>query len=97
LIVMPSRKSAHSHAHAHAHPHGHAFAGRHVDLDGGDAFVPDYRRGFSALSDGDAEAFGEEFIATATSAEAVAESARDELLADELDGLSVEVVEEGVE
>ena len=67
---------------------------RHIDQDGGDAFVPDYRNGFVASTDGDAEAFGEEFIASATSAEAVAEDARDEVVADELAGLSVESVDE---
>lgn len=75
----------------HAH---HAHHVRHVDLDGGDAFVPDYRKGFVASVDGDAEAFGEEFIAAATSAEPVAEDARDEMIADELSGLSVESVDE---
>ena len=45
-------------------------------------------------TDGDAEAVGEEFIAAATSAEPVAEAARDEIAADELDGLSVEAIEE---
>jgi len=72
----------------------HARPVRHVDQDGGDAFVPDYRKGFVASADGDAEAFGEEFIAAATSAEPVAEDARDEMLADELSGLSVESVDE---
>jgi hypothetical protein len=59
---------------------------RHTVLDGGDAFVPDFRHGFIELKDGDAEAFGEEFITAATSAEAVGESARDEVLDDELGG-----------
>ena len=48
------------------------------------------RHGFVELEDGDAEAFGEEFILAATSAEAVSESARDELSDQELDGLTVE-------
>jgi hypothetical protein len=61
---------------------------RHAVLDGGDAFVPDFRHGFIELKDGDAEAFGEEFITAATSAEAVGESARDEVLDDELSGLT---------
>ena len=66
----------------------------HPVLDGGDAFVPDFRHGFVELDDGDAEAFGEEFILAATSAEAVSESARDELRDEELDGLTVEDVPE---
>ncbi len=70
---------------------------RHVELDGGDAFVRDYRRGFTTIADDDAEAIGEEFIAAATSAEAVAESARDEVAADELDGFTLEQIEEGDE
>ena len=80
---MSTRKSHHPHAGRH-----------HVDLDDGDAFVPDYRHGFVALTDGDAEAFGEEFINAATSAEGVAESARDEVVGDELDGLVIEFAAE---
>ncbi|MDB4939333.1 MAG: hypothetical protein JWP87_6305 [Labilithrix sp.] len=64
---------------------------RHVDLDGGDAFVPDFRRGFVPVKDGDAEAFGEEFIAAATSAEAMGEAARDELIDEDLGGLTLEM------
>lgn len=63
----------------------------HADRDGGDAFVPDFRHGFVPVSDGDAEAFGEEFVAAATSGEAVGETARDELLDEELNGLGVEI------
>jgi hypothetical protein len=63
---------------------------RRVDLDDGDAFLPDFRHGFAPAADGDVEALGEEFIVAATSAEAVGESARDELLEDELDGLSID-------
>jgi hypothetical protein len=51
---------------------------RHVELDEGSAFVPDSRHGFVPFTDGDAEAFGEEFIASATSGEAVGEDARNE-------------------
>lgn len=64
---------------------------RHVDLDDGDAFVADFRHGFVAVKDGDAEAFGEEFIAAATSGEATGEAARDELLEEDLDGLTIEM------
>ncbi len=56
---------------------------RHVDIDRGDAFLPDFRRGFVPAKDGDVEAFGEEFIVAATSAEAVAEAARDDLADEE--------------
>lgn len=65
---------------------------RHVDLDGGDAFLPDYRHGVAALTDDEVEAMGEEFIISATSAESIAEAARDEEVEDELDGLHVETI-----
>ncbi len=78
----------------HAPHAGHVRHVRHVEQDGGDAFVPDYRHGFVASADGDAEACGEEFIASVTSAEPVAEDARDEVLAEELGGFLVESVEE---
>jgi hypothetical protein len=77
--------------------HGLHFAGRHVDLDDGDAFVPDYRRGFVAFDDDEAEALGEEFINAATSAEAVGESARNEIADDELGGLTVELLDDASE
>jgi len=80
---MTTRRSLHPATH-------HAPVGRHIELDGGTAFVPDFRRGFVASRDGDAEAFGEEFITAATSAEAVGETARDEIFADELSGLSID-------
>jgi hypothetical protein len=63
---------------------------RHFDLDDGDAFLPDFRHGFAPVTDGDVEAFGEEFIVAATSAEAVGEAARDELVDEDLAGLTVE-------
>jgi|GEM_PF-5690450 len=61
----------------------------HAPMDDGRAFVSDPRDGFVELPDGDAEALGEEFIAAATSAEAIGEDARDEVSTDELDGLHV--------
>lgn len=88
---MPTRKLSIPTVAPHTR---HAHHVRHINLDAGDAFVPDYRRGFVASTDGDAEAFGEEFIASATSAEPVAEDARDEVIADELAGLSLETVED---
>jgi hypothetical protein len=54
------------------------------ESDGGEAFVHDFRHGFIPIDDGDAEAFGEEFVAGATSNEAVAEFARNEGGADEM-------------
>ena len=67
---------------------------RHIVPDDGTAFVPDFRRGFVALKDGDSEAFGEEFIAAATSGEGVGETARNELLdedlGEDLGGLTIE-------
>jgi hypothetical protein len=63
---------------------------RHVDIDDGDAFFPDYRHRSGELDDGDAEALGEAFIATATSADDAAEPAGDEALEGELEGLTLE-------
>jgi hypothetical protein len=51
---------------------------RHPALDDGHAFLPDFRRGFVRPRDGDVEALGEEFITAATSADAIAELARDD-------------------
>lgn len=58
---------------------------RPVELDGGAAFVPDFRRGFVEIDDGDAETLGEQFIASATSGEGAFEDARNEADDDELD------------
>jgi hypothetical protein len=63
---------------------------RHIDIDDGDAFFPDYRHGLGELDDGDAEALGEAFIATATSAEDVAEPGGDEALDGALGDLTLE-------
>ena len=91
---MSTRKSSHpTPIHQGVQHGGHHLGrhvGRHIELDGGDAFVPDFRRGLGALKDNEAEAFGEEFVSSATSAEAVAESARDEFASDELGGFVVE-------
>ena len=57
-----------------------------IDTDSGSAFVPDVARTHEALVDDEAEAFAEEFIATATSAEFVGEDARDETTTEELGG-----------
>jgi hypothetical protein len=65
---------------------------RRVEIDGGDAFIPDFRHGFVAVTDGDVEAWGEEFVAAATSGEAVSEVARDELLDEDIDGLAVDLL-----
>lgn len=58
-------------------------------MDGGDAFIPDVARSYAMLTDDDAEAFAEEFIVTATSAEDVGEDARDEVVEDELVAFNV--------
>lgn len=97
---MATRKSAppaSAVAHAAAASHLPRRGMRHVELDGGDAFTSDYRHGFTPIADDDAEASGEEFIAAATSAEPVAETARDEIAADELDGLALEQLQESDE
>ena len=51
----------------------------------GDAFLPDPATGAFAVIN-DAEAFGEEFIAGATSAEYVGEDSRNEVSMDEIGG-----------
>jgi hypothetical protein len=57
---------------------------RHADeIDGGEAFVHDSRDGFIPIKEGDVEAFGEEFIAGATSNEPMGELARDETYLEE--------------
>lgn len=61
-------------------------ASRHAVLDDGNAFLPDSRDGRARLTDDEAEAVGEEFIAAVTSAEAVDEDARDEIASDEIGG-----------
>ncbi len=63
------------------HPHTRLRA-RKSELDDGYAFLPDFRQGFVLVSDDEVEAFAEEFIAAATSAEAVGELARDEIAND---------------
>jgi hypothetical protein len=70
---------------------------RHAEeMDGGEAFVHDYRRGFRPIGEGDVEAFGEEFIAGATSNDAIGELARDESYAEELGGFLFEVYDEEI-
>lgn len=67
----------------------------HVEvLDGGEAFVRDYRSGFRPIGEGDVEAFGEEFIAGATSNDAIGELARDEIHAEELGGFAFDLRED---
>ena len=58
-------------------------------MDAGDAFIPDVASSHEMLVDDDAEAFAEEFIVTATSAEDVGEEARDEIVAGDLTAFSV--------
>ncbi|MBS2018823.1 MAG: hypothetical protein JST00_38505 [Deltaproteobacteria bacterium] len=53
-------------------------------LDAGDAFLPDTRRGPLHLADDEADALAEEFLASATSGEEIAEDARNELVPEEL-------------
>jgi hypothetical protein len=60
-------------------------------LDDGDAFVRDSRRDARALDDDEAESCGEELVAALTSCESVAESARDELVIEELGGPFLEI------
>jgi hypothetical protein len=62
--------------------------------DAGDAFVRDFRSGFRPIRDGDAEAFGEVFVSAATSNDAIAELARDEVYLEELGGLVIDIEDE---
>lgn len=57
---------------------------RPAPLDDGDAFIPDCRRGPIHLADDEADAFAEEFLASATSGEEISEDARNELVPEEL-------------
>ncbi|MCW5812581.1 MAG: hypothetical protein KIT84_16250 [Labilithrix sp.] len=57
-----------------------------LDADDGDAFLPDVARSHTRLIDDDAESFAEEFIAEVTSAEHVAEDARDDRADEEVGG-----------
>ncbi len=76
--MLPNKKARHGH--------------RRVDpIDDGEAFVHDFRRGFVPVRDGDAEAFGEEFIAGATSNEPIGEIARDEAYTAEIGGVVIDV------
>jgi hypothetical protein len=66
----------------------------HEELDPGNAFIDDYRRGFHPVPDGDVEAFGEEFIAGATSNDSIGEIARDEPYAEESGEFTFELYDE---
>jgi hypothetical protein len=63
-------------------------------IDDGEAFLRDFRHGFVLVKDGDAEAFGEEFVAGATSNEPIGELARDELLAVEAPALILDPIDD---
>ena len=58
----------------------------HKHPDSGDAFLPDATREHMPIPAADAESFAEEFIASATAAEAVQEDARDEVVDEEQGG-----------
>jgi hypothetical protein len=61
------------------------------DLDNGDAFLPDPRRGSAPVRDTLAELVGEEFVSSATAGEEAYEDQRNEVTLDELGGPFVEV------
>jgi len=63
-------------------------------LDGGEAFVRDFRSGRTPIRDGDTEAFGEVFVWAATSNDAASELARDEVHAAEAGGLVFDLDDE---
>ena len=58
--------------------------------DDAEAFVDDVGLSHAPLADDEAEAFGEEFVATATSGEFVGEDARDEVAEEELGVFEIE-------
>jgi hypothetical protein len=61
------------------HPHRKArWSHRHEEMDAGEAFVHDFRHGFVPATDDDVEAFGEEFVASATSNEPILELEQEE-------------------
>jgi hypothetical protein len=64
------------------------------ELDRGDAFVRDSRHGFTPILEGDVEALGEEFIWGATSNDAIAELARDDVYASEIGAVVIDVDDE---
>ena len=66
----------------------------HGRPDDGDAFVPDVGRTHEKLADGDAEAAGEEMIASVTSGDYVAADAEDETTIEELGGPFLEYMVE---
>jgi hypothetical protein len=59
--------------------------------DDAEAFIDDVAISHARVNDNDAESFGEEFIATATSAEFIGEDARNELIDEEVGGPYLEV------
>jgi hypothetical protein len=63
-------------------------------LDWGNAFIRDFRSGFTPIKEGDVEAFGAEYIWGATSNDAVGELARDEVYAGEMGGLVFDLEDE---
>jgi hypothetical protein len=68
---------------------------RHAtELDGGEAFLHDSRYGFAPVKEGDVEAFGEEFIAGATSNAPVGELARDEAYFEKIGPFAFELYDE---
>ena len=71
-----------------------AYSRRAPALDGGDAFVHDFRAGFAPILDGDTEAFARVFILGATSNDAVSELARDEIYVGEMGGLVFDLEDE---
>ncbi len=71
-------------------PHGN----ERPRMDDGEAFIPDVARSHARLIDDDAEAFAEEFMMTATSAEDIGENARNEIVSDELAAFSILVGDE---
>jgi hypothetical protein len=66
------------------------------DPDGAEAFLHDFRSGFTRIRDGDAEAFGTVFVWAVTSNDAISELARDEVHGGEIDGFVVDLEDSNV-
>jgi hypothetical protein len=80
-----------------SHKKGRSVRPQHAEeLDSGVAFIDDFRHGFHPAADGDVEAFGEEFVAGATSNDSIGELARDETYAEEVGGFAFELFDEEV-
>jgi hypothetical protein len=79
----------------HSLKHKKALRRRPADLDGADAFVRDFRYGFTRISDGAVEALGEQFVWEATSNDPMGDLAGEDLRGPEYgDGLVYDLLDD---